>query len=69
VHELNTNKDILPLLKDVAAGQDKLLSDTVAKVIQSTTTYTNSVVFSGPNSGFQIGNNSGKISGIRFSRP
>ncbi|KAL4860369.1 hypothetical protein BDV12DRAFT_205149 [Aspergillus spectabilis] len=69
VYELNTNKDILPLLKDVAAGQDKLLSNTVAKVIQSTTTYTNSVVFSGPNSGFQVGNNSGKISGIRFSRP
>jgi hypothetical protein len=64
---MNTNKDILPLLKDVAAGQDKLLSDTVVKVIQSTTTYTNSVVFSGPNSGFQIGNNSGKIRGVRFN--
>jgi hypothetical protein len=64
---MNMNKDILPLLKDVAAGQDKLLSDTVVKVIQSTTTYTNSVVFSGPNSGFQIGNNSGKISGVRFN--
>jgi hypothetical protein len=67
VSEMNTNKDILPLLKDVAAGQDKLLSDTVVKVIQSTTTYTNSVVFSGPNSGFQVGNNSGKISGVRFN--
>jgi hypothetical protein len=64
---MKMNKDILPLLKDVAAGQDKLLSDTVVKVIQSTTTYTNSVVFSGPNSGFQIGNNSGKISGVRFN--
>ncbi|KAL6890080.1 prion-inhibition and propagation domain-containing protein [Trichoderma evansii] len=67
VCEMNTNKDILPLLKEVAAGQDKLLTDTVIKVIQSTTTYTNSVVFSGPNSGFQIGNNSGKVSGVRFS--
>ncbi|KAJ5657817.1 uncharacterized protein N7484_001466 [Penicillium longicatenatum] len=67
VSEMNTNEDILPLLKDVTTGQDKLLSDAVVKVIQSTITYTNSVVFSGPNSGFQIGNNSGKISGIRFS--
>ncbi|GAQ09896.1 heterokaryon incompatibility protein s [Aspergillus lentulus] len=63
---LNANEGALSLLKEVAAGQDKLLSDTVVKVIQSTTTYTNSVVFSGPNSGFQIGNNSGKISGVRF---
>ncbi|EEA22327.1 hypothetical protein EYB26_007587 [Talaromyces marneffei] len=66
VSYMNTGEDILPLLKEVAAGQDKLLSDTVIKVIQSTTTYTNSVVFSGPNSGFQIGNNSGKISGVYF---
>ncbi|PGH06953.1 hypothetical protein AJ80_08085 [Polytolypa hystricis UAMH7299] len=66
VSGLNANEGALSLLKEVAAGQDKLLSDTVVKVIQSTTTYTNSVVFSGPNSGFQIGNNSGKISGVRF---
>ncbi|KAF4766915.1 hypothetical protein HAV15_010249 [Penicillium sp. str.  len=66
VSGLNTNEAVLPLLKEVAAGQDNLLSETVVKVIQSTTTYTNSVVFSGPNSGFQIGNNSGKISGVRF---
>jgi hypothetical protein len=66
VSGLNTNEGALSLLKEVATGQDKLLSDTVVKVIQSTTTYTNSVLFSGPNSGFQIGNNSGKISGVRF---
>jgi hypothetical protein len=66
VSGLKGNESALSLLKEVAAGQDKLLSDTVVKVIQSTTTYTNSVVFSGPNSGFQIGNNSGKISGVRF---
>ncbi|CBF86028.1 hypothetical protein AN2022.2 [Aspergillus nidulans FGSC A4] len=66
VSGLNANEGALSLLKEVAAGQDKLLSDTVVKVIQSTTSYTNSVVFSGPNSGFQIGNNSGKISGVRF---
>jgi hypothetical protein len=67
VSGLNMNEGALSLLKEVAAGQDKLLSDTVVKVIESTTTYTNSVVFSGANnSGFQIGNNSGKISGVRF---
>ncbi|KAA8642623.1 hypothetical protein EYZ11_009034 [Aspergillus tanneri] len=67
VAEMNTSEKVLPLLKEIATGQDKLLSDTVVKVIQSTTTYTNSVVFSGPNSGFQVGNNSGKISSVRFA--
>lgn len=66
VSGFNANEGALSLLKEVAAGQDKLLTDMVVKVIQSTTTYTNSVVFSGPNSGFQVGNNSGKISGVRF---
>jgi hypothetical protein len=68
VSEMNKTKNALPLLKEVAAGQDKLLSETVVKVMESssTTTYTNSVVFSGTNSGFQIGNNSGRISGVRF---
>lgn len=69
VSEMNTNKGMLSLLKDVAAGQDKLLSDTAAKAIKPTTTYTNSVVFSGShNSGLQIGNNSGSISSINFGR-
>lgn len=66
VSGLKGDEGALSLLKEVTAGQDKLLSETVVKVIQSTTAYTNSVVFSGPNSGFQIGNNSGKISGVRF---
>jgi len=68
VSEMNKAKDTLPLLKEVAAGQDKLLSEAVIKVMQSssTTTYTNSVVFSGSNSGFQVGNNSGRVSGVRF---
>ncbi|KAL4736694.1 prion-inhibition and propagation-domain-containing protein [Aspergillus similis] len=57
----------LPLLKEAAAGQDELLSATVVKVIQSSTTYNNSVVFQGTNSGFQIGNNSGRINNVRFN--
>ncbi|KAL6806052.1 prion-inhibition and propagation domain-containing protein [Trichoderma sp. SZMC 28012] len=69
VSEMSTNKGMLLLLKDIAASQDKLLSDTAAKAIKPTTTYTNSVVFSGShNSGLQIGNNSGSISGINFGR-
>ncbi|CEJ61226.1 hypothetical protein PMG11_09763 [Penicillium brasilianum] len=66
VAEMNKIKDALPLLKEVAAGQDKMLSDTVVKVIESSTTYNNSVIFSGTNSGFQIGNNKGRISNVRF---
>ncbi|QYS94247.1 hypothetical protein H0G86_001587 [Trichoderma simmonsii] len=69
VSEMSTNKGMLLLLKDIAASQDKLLSDTAAKAIKPITTYTNSVVFSGShNSGLQIGNNSGSISGINFGR-
>ncbi|KAK4065165.1 uncharacterized protein Triagg1_8604 [Trichoderma aggressivum f. europaeum] len=69
VSEMNMNKGMLLLLRDIAAGQDELLSDTAAKAIKPTTTYTNSVVFSGShNSGLQIGNNSGSISGINFNR-
>jgi hypothetical protein len=66
VAEMNKIKDALPILKEVAAGQDKMLSDTVVKVIESSSTYNNSVIFSGTNSGFQIGNNKGRISNVRF---
>ncbi|KAL2802161.1 prion-inhibition and propagation-domain-containing protein [Aspergillus granulosus] len=44
VSRLNMNAGALSLLKEVAAGQDKLLSETVVK----------------------IGNNSGRIGGVRF---
>lgn len=66
VSEISKNENTLSLLKDAADGQDDMLSKTVTKVIESTTTYNNSVVFQGTNSGFQIGNNKGKISNIRF---
>ena len=66
VAEMDKIQDALPVLKEAAAGQDKMLSDAVVKVIQSTTTYNNSVVFQGTNSGFQIGNNKGRISNVRF---
>ncbi|QKX60583.1 uncharacterized protein TRUGW13939_07728 [Talaromyces rugulosus] len=66
VSEMNKNETSLSLLKDAAGDQDNMLSQTVTKVIQSTTSYNNSVVFQGTNSGFQIGNNKGKISNVRF---
>jgi hypothetical protein len=54
---MKKNEGALSLLNEVAGDHDKLLSDTVVKVMQSTTTTThsNSVVSSGLNSGFQIG--------------
>ncbi|RAL05431.1 uncharacterized protein BO80DRAFT_421466 [Aspergillus ibericus CBS 121593] len=69
VSEMKAIKGALPLLKEAAADQDSLLAETVAKAIRATTTstYNQSVVFSGPNSGFQIGNNSGKISNVRIA--
>jgi hypothetical protein len=67
VSEMNKTQEVMPLLKEIAAGQDKLLSEVVVRVIESSSTsYSNSVIFSGPNSGFQIGNNSGKISNVRW---
>jgi hypothetical protein len=66
VSEMNKNETSLSLLKDAAGDQDNMLSQTVTKVIQSTTSYNNSVIFQGTNSGFQIGNNKGKISNVRF---
>lgn len=65
--EMRTKRDMLSLIKDIAASQDKLLSDTAAKAMNLATTYSKSVVFSGVNSGLQIGNNSGRISNIRFA--
>ncbi|RAL09428.1 uncharacterized protein BO97DRAFT_472465 [Aspergillus homomorphus CBS 101889] len=52
--ELNANEGALSPLKEVAAGQDKLLSDTVVKAIQP------------PPPTPTIRNNSGKISGVLF---
>lgn len=63
---MSKDENALSLLKDAADGQDNMLREAVTKVIESTTTYNNSVVFQGTNSGFQIGNNSGNISNVRF---
>ncbi|GKZ86478.1 hypothetical protein AnigIFM56816_001706 [Aspergillus niger] len=68
VSRLKKVQNGLPLLKNVAAGQDDLLRDTVVKAIQSTTTYNNSIVFTGENYGFQVGNNVGRIGNVRFGQ-
>ena len=69
VSEMKPIKGALTLLKKVAADEDSLLAETVAKAIRATTTttYNNSVVFSGTNNGFQVGNNSGRISYVRWN--
>ncbi|PWY95369.1 hypothetical protein BO94DRAFT_553278 [Aspergillus sclerotioniger CBS 115572] len=69
VSEMKTINGALPILKNVTADEDSLLAETVSKAIRATTTttYNNSVVFSGTNNGFQVGNNSGRISNVRLS--
>ena len=77
VSYMNTSENALLLLKDIAAGQDKLLSDTIVKVKQlefSTSTIdscksVHAIVFSGGhNKGIQIGQNTAKISGLCFGK-
>lgn len=49
---MSKDENALSLLKDAADGQDNMLREAVTKVIESTTTYNNIVVFQGTNSGF-----------------
>ncbi|KAH7161759.1 prion-inhibition and propagation-domain-containing protein [Dactylonectria macrodidyma] len=53
-------------LRNVAANQDKVLTETIKKLLGSSSG-SNTVTFSGDNnSGFQLGVNTGTISGISF---
>ena len=58
----------MPLLSKVASEQDALLQDVISKLAASNgASY--STVFSGSNnSGFQLGHNSGSISGFTVGR-
>jgi hypothetical protein len=59
----------MSVLKEIAAAQDKLLEEAIAKapVVGAGTTYHNN--FSGStNSGLQLGHNSGTMSGLTFGR-
>ena len=56
----------MPLLSEVASEQDTLLKDVISK-LNANKGASYSTVFSGShNSGFQLGHNSGSISGFRF---
>jgi hypothetical protein len=66
VSEMGTNEN-LPLLKDIAAGQDEYLEAAILKVIENRKVHSPNVTFSGNNnSGFQLGYNAGTISGFSF---
>lgn len=66
VSELSTDEN-LPVLKDIAANLDRDLEAAVTKAIQNREHHSSSVIFSGSqNSGFQLGHNTGTISGLRW---
>lgn len=58
----------LPVLGEIAAEQDKFLEAALAKVVGSARE-SHSIVFSGDNNaGFQLGHNSGSVSGFTFGK-
>lgn len=64
-----SDKDSLPLLKEVAAGQDSFLNDAIIKAIGQSTSPSYTATFSGNNnSGFQIGQNTGTMSGFHWGK-
>ncbi|KAF2489045.1 hypothetical protein BU16DRAFT_221494 [Lophium mytilinum] len=64
---IGADEDI-SMLQEIAAEQDKALETALAKVAKSTRGST-TVVFSGSNNtGFQLGSNSGSISGFTFGK-
>jgi hypothetical protein len=66
VSELGTEES-LPVLKEIAASQDKYLEAAIAKVVEDRKGNSYSVTFSGNNnSGFQVAHNSGAISNLRW---
>ena len=67
VSAISANEGI-SMLRDIAAEQDKALEEALARVT-SDGQGSQSVVFSGNNNtGFQLGYNSGSISGFTFGK-
>ena len=68
ISAMGTNEGI-PILRGIAAEQDKFLEDAISKISYSQGSYHN-IVFSGSNNtGFQLGHNSGSItSGFTFEK-
>ena len=59
-------KENLPMLGAVVESQDKLLEEAIAEAVNQKTPMPN-ITFSGShNSGFQLGNNAGTISSLRW---
>ena len=66
VAEMNA-KGNLPMLGTVVQGQDKLLETAIVEAINSRSPAASNISFSGSqNSGFQLANNTGTISNIRW---
>lgn len=58
----------MPLLSTVASEQDSLLKDVISKLGASKGASYNAVFSGSNNSGFQLGHNSGSVSGFTFGR-
>ena len=67
VSTLGANNDI-PVLKEIAAQQDKFLEDADLKVANHKAGSVRIVFTSSDNKGFELANNSGTISGITFGK-
>ena len=70
-HEVSSigANEAIPVLREIAAKQDRFLEDAISKVANKTGGIHN-IVFSGNNNtGFQLAHNSGTISGIQFGKP
>ena len=50
--EVKTTQDAMSIVKGIAASHDMLLSEVIVRVIESSTTFSNSIIFPGPTSGF-----------------
>ena len=59
---------VMPLLGKVASEQDALLKDAIAKLAASKGASYNTVFLGSHNSGFQLGHNTGSISGFTFGK-
>lgn len=65
---IGANEESLPVLREIAAEQDKFLEAALAKVAGNAPG-SHRIEFSGDNNaGFQLGHNSGSISGFTFGR-
>jgi hypothetical protein len=61
------NTEAVPALREIATDQDKLLLDALTKVTNKAEASYH-IVFSGNNTGVQIGHNNGSITGLTFGR-